>query len=697
LKQEQYVSENVKLENITYSKAECLIKRYLEKINNLIKLESNRINSYLIDVYGDAIDYFINEPNISFFEISKITCEETKKFFIVLCAKIELPFYFEIIIDSNEVRFSEREFLHEKKEFNLDFYQLSIFQKTFILGFDKYIEGERVPSFTTLSKVVRSCCLPNELIIYLLLKFCVDNKVVSGPVITFNSSLAKNKEILEIESIIKEIQDNHIENTSGLSKTLIERIEAIHLSFKSEDFYEMDILSLEDDDLEKMTTNKITSNISINDILFELYSKEVEIIEDLHKIKLKIFSAYLEMCSYEIEKNNIVKNMFTKDSVNYIQNADNIIGRLILLNSDYFTSLFKQKQKIDFMKLVLFPDFLYKLKLLKESALTLNNLHVMEDEKCYSLLLNFEKYQYAYYLNSIEKSMNLFKLLFPLYVIFLVDSYPDIYKEIAEKVYLMFQDIFFGMLIHKIVIQNHPVQNVPELRGSDDYSTRLLIYFSLQNGFVYILRLDFPHKGQVFFHINIQEANGDKLVDSYCPVQKEYIDCLGIDESILEGLFFETEDKYWFRLDFESRLKECESNLSKTQLKKLNELCKEQQHCFISDCDEQQILDFMRDYMQIFEFLNNNISINDDVETIDIKKNDKGDSDFLFKIRKSLQFYDKLQQLFSIPEFISQTEAAEKTIIDLAKDIFKDNKEFELDEISSLEELFVFLSDNLFI
>lgn len=615
MKQERYVSENIKLENITYSNAECLIKKFLGKINDLIKLESDKINSYLIDVYGDAIDYFINEPNISFFEIREIICEETDKFIIVLCAKIEWPFYLEIIIDSDEVRLSEREFLHEKKEFNLDFYQLSIFQKTFILGFDKYIEGERVPPFMTISKAVKSCCLPNELIVYMLLKFCKYNKIVSGPTITFNSSLEKNNEILDT----------------------------------------------------------------------------------IHEIELKIFSAYLEMCSYEIEKDNIVKNMFTKDNVNYIENADNIIGSLIFLNSDYFTSLFNRKKNIDFMKLVLFPDFLYKLKGLRDSALTLNNLHIVQEKKCYSLLLNLEKYRYAYNFSSIEKSINLFKLLFPLYVIFLVDSYPDIYKEIAEKVYLMFQDIFFGMLIHKIVIQNHPVQNVPELRGSDDYSTRLLIYFSLQNGFVYILRLDFPHKGQVFFHINIQEANGDKLVDSYCPVQKEYIDCLGIDESILEGLFFETEDKYWFRLDFESRLKECESNLSKTQLKKLNELCKEQQHCFISDCDEQQILDFMRDYMQIFEFLNNNISINDDVETIDIKKNDKGDSDFLFKIRKSLQFYHKLQELFSIPEVIHHTEVVEEIVIELAKDIFKDNKEFELDEISSLEELFVFLSDNLFI
>jgi len=74
------------------------------------------------------------------------------------------------------------------------------------------------------------------------------------------------------------------------------------------------------------------------------------------------------------------------------------------------------------------------------------------------------------------------------------------------------------IFIHHIIVEQTPLNDKVEVsyRGADDNTTRIKVYFTFENGEALAARLDLPHKGVPYLHINVESEQGELSRLNHC-------------------------------------------------------------------------------------------------------------------------------------------------------------------------------------
>lgn len=152
-------------------------------------------------------------------------------------------------------------------------------------------------------------------------------------------------------------------------------------------------------------------------------------------------------------------------------------------------------------------------------------------------------------------------LEFMISIICVVESpfYACKYKKVLKKFYLQIQELMHNCFIGDFFIEYGSIDSTIHIehRGSSDKTTRVQISFVLDNKQGYCLRLDFPHKGVNYIHININDMQGQNALpienSQFCEISKIFTE---YDE--VNKLFYKYNNKYYFCCNFENELKKVE-------------------------------------------------------------------------------------------------------------------------------------------
>ena len=150
-------------------------------------------------------------------------------------------------------------------------------------------------------------------------------------------------------------------------------------------------------------------------------------------------------------------------------------------------------------------------------------------------------------------------------ILLLIESsklYPAYVRKIAKSILLIFKEMLADSRIEKIEIDSAISAGV--IRQGIRKTTGMKIFFSLENCDRYCLRIDFPHEGAEYLHLNLHEPHRQTAIPlnykQYSMLKKQYGD--------LSNLFFYFGNMYWFRYDFIEKLNKysliegCENNNS---------------------------------------------------------------------------------------------------------------------------------------
>ena len=151
-------------------------------------------------------------------------------------------------------------------------------------------------------------------------------------------------------------------------------------------------------------------------------------------------------------------------------------------------------------------------------------------------------------------------------------------KDIEELFNILWKITQDGEIARVYIEENeYKVKKSIEEIGKNDRTTRIHIIFSLENTDIYSLRIDMPHKGVNYAHLNLQEIENGYVVDSAMPIldvkiMNEIKALLGED---VNKYFYESgEDLWWFRVGFLKRIEEIEENENLCRLKEIFDLQK---------------------------------------------------------------------------------------------------------------------------
>lgn len=122
-------------------------------------------------------------------------------------------------------------------------------------------------------------------------------------------------------------------------------------------------------------------------------------------------------------------------------------------------------------------------------------------------------------------------------------------RGIAKNILFVFKEILVDSRIEKIEIDS--AISVGVIRQGIKKSTGMKIFFALKNTDRYCLRIDFPHEGIDYLHLNLHEPNRETAIPlnykQYSLIKKQYGD--------LSDIFFKFGNMYWFRYNFMEKLK----------------------------------------------------------------------------------------------------------------------------------------------
>ena len=277
--------------------------------------------------------------------------------------------------------------------------------------------------------------------------------------------------------------------------------------------------------------------------------------------------------------------------------------------------------------------------------------------------------------------------------------YPVYIRKIAKDVLFVFKEILVDSRIEKIEID--PAICAGTIRQGTRKTTGLKIFFALENFDRYCLRLDFPHEGVEYLHLNIHEPYRETAIPlnykQYTVIQKKY--------GNVSDIFFEFGKLYWFRYDFLKKLKECyltenDDMNNKKIMTEMTKLFSERRHLrlFDDNITKENMLEFVTEFgkalihMQIYE------------ASYSYTENENIDSELIkIKLRDILTDAFSLYQKFYIEEKIYQKsyktnyDKLKKMLLDSLFDNFSAEVSLVGDyydyESIELEDIFLVLYD----
>ena len=260
-------------------------------------------------------------------------------------------------------------------------------------------------------------------------------------------------------------------------------------------------------------------------------------------------------------------------------------------------------------------------------------------------------------------------------------------KEIVEDFFQILSRVLFNVELQSLFIEeiNFIREKDVKLRGSKDKTTHIQIFFSLENMDVFCLRFDLPHKGEPYLHFNLHEIGRDSGIPlkkfEYEELLKEYVN--------LDNVFFEFENKYWFRNRFLEKVEQ--SEFEKEKKEKLKSLFKEKSHLKIRDINNNEEL-FLETFNQLKRILQVALGV-------EVKKMAKDCIDIDEKLCKiALQLKTKVS-LYDYMIDNKNEKILKENCVKLLNDVYKfnigiDEKELHsLDLVSLIDMIFDFINE----
>ena len=121
-------------------------------------------------------------------------------------------------------------------------------------------------------------------------------------------------------------------------------------------------------------------------------------------------------------------------------------------------------------------------------------------------------------------------------------------QKIAETLIMTFKELLGDVRIEKMEIDTAIASEI--MREGVRTTTGIKIFFALENFDRYCLRIDFPHKGEEFFHYNLHESGRRNAL----PLNAAQYNSFACKYTHLDELFFHFNNLYWFRCNFISKL-----------------------------------------------------------------------------------------------------------------------------------------------
>lgn len=164
------------------------------------------------------------------------------------------------------------------------------------------------------------------------------------------------------------------------------------------------------------------------------------------------------------------------------------------------------------------------------------------------------------------------KFFIPFICICRSPEYSNEWKQFALNCVDAFRNFFYDTYLHHIDIK---------LEGLDEkFSTEIMVAFSLGNEDVFLMRMDMPHKGVPFFHLNLEESHCNGMNSTGFPIRYDGIEYRDIKDMLsdveIDRFFYEYGERLWFRSGFVSLLNKSEISVQNKEY--LMELFNNQSH-----------------------------------------------------------------------------------------------------------------------
>ena len=160
-------------------------------------------------------------------------------------------------------------------------------------------------------------------------------------------------------------------------------------------------------------------------------------------------------------------------------------------------------------------------------------------------------------LEQINKESSFIKMALSLLFIIYTPEFDERIKDLAYNMLDIINELTFCGKMQKLFIQARPLNEsiVEASRGSEDATTRLSILFSANNNDIFCIRIDLPHAGEPFFHINLQELISQKMENTGFPLTTgEYYELVAFNTDYIK-YFYEINNYYYFRTSFKDKVK----------------------------------------------------------------------------------------------------------------------------------------------
>lgn len=177
--------------------------------------------------------------------------------------------------------------------------------------------------------------------------------------------------------------------------------------------------------------------------------------------------------------------------------------------------------------------------------------------------------------------------------------------------------VFCDCEIAKVYVEEYEYKTEKPINevGSCDRTTRVHIIFSLKNNDIYSLRIDMPHKGVEYVHINLQEIQNEHVIDSAMPILcdeklQEVKELLAGD---MKKYFYESgEDLWWFRINFLKKIEEIDDEI---KVEKLRNIFEKQKHFEVKiSNDGYELFNEFKYYLKMY--LSDFIQINTPIDIL---------------------------------------------------------------------------------
>lgn len=203
----------------------------------------------------------------------------------------------------------------------------------------------------------------------------------------------------------------------------------------------------------------------------------------------------------------------------------------------------------------------------------------------------------------IDMKFNIIRLQYAQLAYIMSPFVKEAYKADINLLFDILWKIFENAEVARVYIEENEYKSHKEISqiGRADRTTRLHFIFSLANQDVYSLRVDMPHKGVEYVHLNMQEIRDGTVKEAAVPVwESEQIDELrGLLGEDFKSLFYQSgEGVWWFRCHFEDM---AENISGETVKKRLLEIYNERRHFhFDIQSDGYELFNDFKYYLKMF-------------------------------------------------------------------------------------------------